>query len=79
MIEMGIALAANAPQVVNACKKTNGTMSAVHVSYARRHFTELLYLMEHFRSDIDISGHIIIDVFTKNQPLQSQFAVRILA
>ena len=78
---MGVALAANSPHFVNACKKMNATMyqsfmlSVVHVSYAKRHFTEPLYWTKHFRSDIDVSGHrVIADVFTENQHYNAMYS-----
>ena len=42
-------------------------ISAIHVSYTRRHFTETLCCMERFRSDIDVSRSVIINVFTENK------------
>ena len=71
---MGIALAANAPQLVNACKKTNAAFYQLYIlamlggislnpCIGRKHFT----------LDIDVSGHTIIDIFIENQYYYPQY------
>ena len=75
-----MAFVVNTPLFVSSylSEDENNIVLAIHVSYARRHFIENLYWMKYFRTDIHVSWHIIINVFTENQHY-SQFTVRILA
>ena len=62
--EHGLSIKCSAPC---GCLDECNNVSGVHVNYARRCFTEPLYWVERFRSDIDLSRHAIISTFTENQ------------